>query len=161
MKNIIILFLTFSNIVIASEQFPQATDMKFVTDFTNFSCKSFRDKVSAPDEIVDLQVEFTKLGISSSTRRVLIDIKSLNNECHYTADYSRKKGTTTLNYENSYATNTSTCLVLKNKLDEIMTLGFKYRIKYNAYISMLFLKDLNGQCEDISGNNLIEFQWML
>lgn len=135
--------------------------LKFVTDFTNFSCKSFRDKVSAPEEIVDLQVEFTKLGISSSTRRVLIDIKSLNNECHYTADYSRKKGTTVLNYENSYITNIPSCLSLKSKLDEIMTPGFKYRIKYNAYISMLFLKDLNGQCEDISGNNLIEFQWML
>ncbi|WP_372655730.1 hypothetical protein [Halobacteriovorax sp.] len=161
MNKILIILLTYSSLTFASEVTPQASDMKFVTDFTNFACKSFRDKVSAPNEIVDLQVEFTKLGISSSTRRVLIDIKSLDNECHYTADYSRKKGTTTLNYEKSYINNAESCLELKNKLDEIMTPGFKYRIKYNAYISMLFLKDLDGQCESTSGNNLIEFQWML
>lgn len=135
--------------------------MKFITDFTNFACKSFRDKVSAPENIVDLQVEFTKLGISSSTRRVIVDVKTLDGDCLYSADYSRKKGETILTFENSYITDLKKCNELKPKLDDIMSPGFKYRIKFNAYISMLFLKKMKGQCEDISGNNLIEFQWVL
>ncbi len=161
MKAILIILITYSSIITASEVSPQASDMKFITDFTTFSCKSFSDKVSAPDDIVDLQVEYTKLGISSSTRRVLIDIKSLDGDCFYSADYSREKGTTQLNFENSYMTKTIKCSTLKDKLDEIMKPGFKYRIKFNAYISMLFLKKMKGQCEDVSGNNLIEFQWIL
>ncbi|PIK13778.1 hypothetical protein [Halobacteriovorax sp. JY17] len=161
MKTIFIILITYSSIITASEVSPQASDMKFITDFTTFSCKSFSDKVSAPDDIVDLQVEYTKLGISSSTRRVLIDIKSLDGDCFYSADYSRIKGTTQLNFEKSYMTKTTKCSTLKDKLDEIMKPGFKYRIKFNAYISMLFLKKMKGQCEDVSGNNLIEFQWIL
>lgn len=161
MKAVLVILITYSSLLYAGDISPQARDMKFVTDFTGFTCKSFSDQVSTPEDISDLQVEYTKLGISSSTRRVLIDINTLDKDCYYTADYSRKKGTTQLNFEESYITDSPKCYDLKDKLDEIMEPGFKYKIKFNAYISMLFLKDLNGQCESTSGNNLVEFQWIL
>jgi len=161
MRHILMAIMLYSSFASASEVAPQANDMKFVTDFTNFACKSFRDKVDAPKELAELEVEFTNLGISSSTRRAIIDVKTLDGECLYSADYSRKKGETILTFENSYMTNTPKCLEVKKNLDEIMSEGFRYRIKYNAFISMLFLKKLSGQCDDVSGNHLIEFQWML
>lgn len=148
--------------VSASDLAPSANDMKFVTDFTTFACKSFRDKVEAPYEVQDLEVQFTKLGISGSTRRIILDVESSDGECFYSADYSRQKGQKQLKFEKSYMTNTPECLDLKDSLDRYLAPGFKYIIKYNAYISMLFLSDeLTSVCDEISGNKLIEFQWMI
>lgn len=138
-----------------------ASDMTFVTEFTNFACKSFRDQVSAPREIEDLGIKFTKLGIAKNTRRVIIDIESVDGLCQYSADYSRTKGEKQLRFTNSTITSDEACNELKEALDEIMEPGFKYAIKFNAYISMLFLAPVSGPCDEISGQSLIEFQWKL
>lgn len=152
--------LLISTKILAQE--PSATDMKFVTDFTTFSCKSFRDKASAPNEIAKLEVNFTKLGISDSTRRIILDVESKDGSCFYSADFSRQKGQKQLYFEGSYMTATPQCYELQAQLDYYLSPGFKYVIKYNAYISMLFLsKDLTSICDNISGNKLIEFEWKI
>ncbi len=140
---------------------PSASDMTFVTEFTNFACKSFRDQANAPAEIEKLQVKFTKLGIAKNTRRAVIDIESEDGQCFYSADYSRQKGEKQLRFQASYITNSALCQDLKVELDKVMAPGFKYAIKFNAYISMLFLAELSSECEDIGGNALIEYQWKL
>lgn len=157
-----ILAILFSLSAYASPQnTPKADDMKIITRFTNYACKSFRDKSKAPDQINDLKVEIIKMGIASNTRRAIIDVKSLDKKCTYHADYSRQKGFTVLNFEDSSITPDSPrCLELKANLDEIFFPGFKYIIKFNNYVSMLFLKDLTGPCDDVSGNHLIEFAWL-
>lgn len=161
MKSLLISLILMTS-TFASEVTPSANDMKFVTDFTTFACKSFRDKVDAPYEIQDLNVTFTKLGISDSTRRIILDVQSNDGKCFYSADYSRQKGQKQLKFEDSYMTDAPECVELKESLDQYLSPGFKYIIKYNAFISMLFLsKELSSVCDDVSGNKLIEFQWMI
>ncbi|MGI4991807.1 hypothetical protein ACRXCV_04220 [Halobacteriovorax sp. GFR7] len=161
MKKLLLSFLMILT-TYASGIAPSATDMKFVTDFTTFACKSFRDKVAAPNEIAALNVSFTKLGISDSTRRIILDVESNDGQCFYSADFSRQKGFKRLDFETSYMTDSPNCLELKEELDRYISPGFKYIIKYNAYISMLFLtKELTSVCDEVSGNKLIEFQWKI
>ncbi|WP_412471271.1 hypothetical protein [Halobacteriovorax sp. RT-2-4] len=162
MKTLLLTILFISNTYASDDIIPSATDMKFVTEFTTFACKSFRDKVPAPNEIAGLDISFTKLGISDSTRRIILDVESNDGQCFYSADFSRQKGFKRLDFETSYMTNTPECMVLKEQLDRYISPGFKYIIKYNAYISMLFLsKELTSVCDEISGNKLIEFQWKI
>lgn len=165
MKNtVFILLVTLSlfSSTHAEDKVPVASDMKFVTDFTGYACRPFTDNAEAPKEIADLGVQFTKLGISSNTRRVIIDIQTIDDECAYSADYSRQKGFKVLDFENSYITDTPRCQELKLRLDEIMAPGFKYAIKFNAYISLLFMKEgLTSECESTTKLRLVEFEWKL
>jgi hypothetical protein len=153
----LILTLSFNTL---AETTPSAKDMKFVTSFKNYACKSFRDQTSAPYEIAELEVEFTKLGVSADTRRAIMDIQSLDGECSYSADFSRQKGFKVLKFEASYTNDTARCLDLKGKLDEILMPGFRYVVKYNAYLSVLLNTKLTGACEEVSGHHLIEFHWL-
>ncbi|WP_374032191.1 hypothetical protein [Bdellovibrio bacteriovorus] len=154
----LILFISFEA---SAEGNPKADDMKFVTNFSNFACKSFRDKSEAPDQIKELGVKFTKAGVASDTRRAILDVHSVDEECVYSADFSRQKGFKVLHFEASYVSPESArCLQLKGQLDEIMKPGFKYAVKFNNYVSMLFLKELTGPCDEAGGNHLIEFAWL-
>lgn len=159
MKFFYALILTLSFNALA-ETTPSAQDMKFVTNFKNYACKSFRDQSTAPNEIIELEVEFTRLGVAADTRRAIMDIASLDGECSYSADFSRQKGFKVLNFEASYSSDTARCLDLKDKLDELLRPGFRYAVKYNAYLSVLLNTKLTGACEKVSGNHLIEFQWL-
>lgn len=162
MKSILSLLLLLANFATYAANSPSATDMTFVTDFTHFSCRAFQGQApAAPKEIEELGIKFTKLGIAKNTRRVIIDIESQDGACSYSADYSRKKGEKQLRFENSSMTDSESCSQLKEDLDEIMRPGFKYAIKFNAYISMLFLANLTTECEVLGGNALIEYQWKL
>ena len=159
MKFFFALILTLSFNAFA-EATPSAQDMKFVTNFTNYACKSFRDKTTTPNEIAELEVKFTKLGIAADTRRAIMDIQSVDGECTYSADFSRQKGFKALKFEASYSNDTARCLDLKDKLDELLAPGFKYQVKFNAYLSVLLNTKLTGACENVGGNHLIEFQWL-
>jgi len=136
-----------------------AMDQKFVTTFQNYACKSFRDKATVPTELTDLDMDFTFLGISDSTRNVTIDMKSSDDSCAYHAYFSRKKGEKFLNFESSITVGGESCALKKASLDAIMEGGFRYVIKFNAYISLLFMTKVDNECLESSGHNLVEFAW--
>lgn len=136
-----------------------AKDLKFVTTFQNYACKSFRDKASTPLEIKKTELEFTFLGISDSTRNATIDMESEDGSCKYHVYFSRKKGEKILNFESSVIEGDEECSEKKTDLDPLFEDGFRYVIKFNAYISLLFNKKVTNECLETSGNNLAEFTW--
>lgn len=137
-----------------------ASDLKFVTNFKGFTCKSYKDKVEAPVEFKELGVKLTNLGISDSTRVAIMDAQSDDGQCLYSAHFSRKKGEKILNFETSVTNNDSArCHELAADLDEIMKPGFRYVIKFNAYLALLFGYDLESVCDQSTGNNIAEFHW--
>ena len=69
MKAVLVILITYSSLLYAGDISPQARDMKFVTDFTGFTCKSFSDQVSTPEDISDLQISFD----NDSYENVLFD----------------------------------------------------------------------------------------
>lgn len=155
LKKIILLTLISSSILAT----PTAQDLKFVTNFKGFTCKSFSDKVQAPVELANLGAKLVNLGISDSTRRAIMDISINNGECLYSAEFSRKKGEKILNFETSYISGSESCLSVADELDEIMKPGFRYIIKFNAFLALLFGYDLTSQCDNSTGNNIAEFHW--
>ncbi|EQC43954.1 hypothetical protein [Bacteriovorax sp. Seq25_V] len=136
-----------------------AKNQKFVTTFQNYACKSFRDKASTPTELAELDMEFTLLGVSDSTRNITMDLMSSDGSCSYHAYFSRKKGEKFLNFESSVAVGDEVCTSKKEAIDALMVNGFRYVIKFNAYISLLFMTKVNNECLETSGNNLVEFTW--
>lgn len=160
MKKLALIFLISTTYVFATEASPsQASDMKFVTTFKNYACKSFRDQAQRPIELSELEMDFTKLGVSASTREIIIDLVSDNGECTFNIFYTRNKGEKILNYQSSTMSGPDYCHEKTEKLIPIFENGFKYVIKFNAYISLLFMTKVQNECLETSGNNLAEFLW--
>lgn len=156
MKLKLALILFISTYVFSSQT---AQDLKFVTNFKGFTCKSYQDKVTVPREFERLKANLLNLGVSDSTRLAIMDIKSNDGVCFYSAEFSRKKGEKILNFEESFVTNSPRCHEFANELDKIMAPGFRYIIKFNAYLALLFKYDLESICDETTGNNIAEFHW--
>lgn len=132
---------------------------KYRAKFTNFSCKSFRDKAPAPEFLEKLNMKFGHLGVDRELNFAIVNLVSTDKAaCEYRARYERNRATKGIEFLESTMIGSEECQSLKADLDPVFEAGFNYVAKYDYYFSLRFNDKIANACESTTGNFMAEFE---
>ncbi|WPU65342.1 hypothetical protein [Peredibacter starrii] len=135
------------------------TAEKYRAKFTNFSCKSFRDKAPAPERLTDLNLKFGHLGVDRDLNFAIVNLVSTDDKgCEYRARFERIRATREIKFLESQMIGGEECQALKLEVDPTFEAGFMYISKYDYYFALRFNDKFANACESTTGNFMAEFE---
>lgn len=135
------------------------TAEKYRAKFTNFSCKSFRDKAPAPERLTNINMKFGHLGVDRDLNFAIVNMVSTDSKgCEYRARFERIRSTRSLVLLETQMLGSDACQDLKIDLDKTFEAGFDYIAKYDYYFALKFNDKFENACESTTGNFMAEFE---
>lgn len=154
-----ILFLSLFAATAAFADVPVASDYKYQTHFTKYSCKSFREEAPAPAIFTDSNIAFKYLSVDQNMKNALLTLTTTDGSaCEYRAHYSIDAKADILNFVDSAVVGDEACIAKKDELDSVFKEGFRYVQKYYYYFALKFSAKFSNACEASTGNFLVEFE---
>ncbi|WP_408098285.1 hypothetical protein ACJVC5_05055 [Peredibacter sp. HCB2-198] len=159
MLKFIALALTALSLSNAFAEVGSPTAEKYRARFTNFSCKSFRDKAPAPERLTNINMKFGHLGVDRDLNFAIVNMVSSDTKgCEYRARFERMRATKTIEFLESQMIGGDECQDLKADLDQTFEAGFMYISKYDYYFALKFNDKFKNACESTTGNFMAEFE---
>ncbi|MBC98728.1 MAG: hypothetical protein CME63_13345 [Halobacteriovoraceae bacterium] len=140
---------------------PRAPKFVFKTKFKNYSCTRFSKKDASRVELNQKGYLALGLDITKNTRLAKINFQSVDQICHYSALFTRKKGEIKTSFYESKINDDLACSDMKEYLDQLLEDGFSYHVKFNAYLSVHIPKSFTSECDETTGKTYLEFAWDL
>lgn len=132
---------------------------KYRAKFTNFSCKSFRDKAAAPKLLENINMKFGHLGVDRELNFAIVNLVSTDKQgCEYRARYERNRTTRGLEFLEAEMIGSSECQDKLADLAPVFEAGFMYIAKYDYYFALKFMNKFENACESTTGNYMAEFE---